>query len=83
MPKTAFVGWPGRAGHQRDGVEDLVDQRVGVEDVERRSVGHGEDAYRGRDGGDVEGCDPLRRNRRPTGVSKGAAGPGGRLRGLD
>ena len=42
MPKTACVGWPGGPGHQRDGVEDLVDQGVGVEDVEVGRSGIGQ-----------------------------------------
>ena len=37
MPKTACVGWPAGPVISGDRVEDLVDQRIGVEDVERRS----------------------------------------------
>ena len=84
MPNDGVRRLPGGPGHHRDRVEDLIDQRVGVEDVERRSVGHGRDAYRGW-GGDAKGCDPLRRNRRSAGVSRvpgrgSVRGPGSRPR---
>ena len=70
IPKTALVGCPAGPVISGDGVEDLVDQRVGVEDVERRSFGHGRTPS-GTWPGRVD--DPPRRKRSRSRVSRASA----------